>query len=75
MTPGSVVGRPLASIRFPSGTRLPAFLATATLPSAMPLVAMSSKSGGWPSVPGIAMQTGLVEKRESVPRNGATRPA
>jgi hypothetical protein len=39
---------------------------------AMALVAMSSSSAGWRSVPGRAMHTGLVTKRASVPRNGAT---
>ena len=39
---------------------------------AMALVAMSSRIGGCCSVPGKAMQTGLVTKRPSVPRNGAT---
>jgi hypothetical protein len=69
-----VVGVPSASIRLPSGSRLPASFATRTFPIATPLVAMSSRSGGWVAVPGMAMHTGLVEKRESLPRNGATSP-
>ena len=68
------MGAPCASMRLPSGSRLPASLATSTLPIATPLVAMSSRSGGWVAVPGMPMQTGLVEKRESVPRKGATSP-
>jgi hypothetical protein len=58
----------------PASTGLPSFFATRTLPMAMALVAMSSSSGGSASVPGMPMQTGLVEKRESLPRNGATSP-
>ncbi len=74
ITSGSVVGVPCASIRLPSGRRLPASFATSTLPIATPLVAMSRSSGGWVAVAGMPMQTGLVEKRESLPRNGATSP-
>ena len=36
------------------------------------LVAMSRSTAGWRSVGGRPMQTGLVEKRASPPRKGAT---
>ena len=66
------MGLPLASIKAPSGAGLPSFFATRILPIATALVAMSSNSAGWRSVAGIAMQTGFVTNRASVPRNGAT---
>ncbi len=64
--------RPSGSTSDPSGTGLPPFEATSTLPSATSEVAKSSSSIGPLPSGGTPMQTGLVEKRRSTPPNGAT---
>ena len=62
----------LAVEQVPGFSRSPLLRATRTLPIAMTLVAMSRRIGRPASGPGIAMHTGLVPNRPSVPRHGAT---
>jgi len=54
------------------GSDAPVARACRIVPLEMALVAMSRMIGRSGSGPGIAMQTGFVLKRESVPRHGAT---
>jgi hypothetical protein len=72
MTAGSVVGLPSGPSSVSAATASPLLRATRTLPIAMRLVAMSATIGRSGEGPGIAMVTGLVPKRASLPRHGAT---
>ena len=75
ITEGSVVGWPAWSSNAPSSIGFPELCATRTFPIATRLVAKSSRIGSLLSVPGMAMQTGLVRNLPSRPRNGATGAA
>ena len=66
MSTGSVVGLPSLSMIQPSGIDLPSFSARFTFPLATMLVARSGMSP-----PGTATDSGLVPKRDSMPREGA----
>ena len=72
MTLGSVVALPSWSSSVSAAICSPLLRATRTLPIAMRLVAMSATIGRSGAGPGSAMQSGLVPKRASPPRQGAT---
>jgi hypothetical protein len=71
---GSVVGRPSLSTIQPGGTCSPLFIATISLPSATIDVVMSRIAGS-PPASGTPTASGLVDRRRSLPPNGATRIA
>ncbi len=73
--PGSVAGRPSASMMDPSRTWSPRARASRTLPSATRLVAKSRSTATDPPGPGMPTQNGFVMRRRSRPWKGATSGA